>query len=64
MRPSQEVRIKTLHKHIPYDYLIENISLLDSSEAIQYERTEEHLLIQLADKPEGDLPVCFKIEIG
>ncbi len=64
MRPSQEVKIHTLKKHIPYDYLIESIELLGSDERIEFVRNEECLCIKLKNKPKGDLPVCFKIEIG
>ena len=62
MRPSETVRIKTLRKHIPHDYLITSGELLGSNEKINFIRTEEYLEINI-DKPENDLPICFKIGI-
>ena len=64
MRPSKEVRIKTLRKHNPHDYLIENIELLGSDEKINFTRTEEYLEINLKGDFKNDLPICFKIAIG
>lgn len=64
MRPSQSIEIKTLKKHNPHDYLIESISLLGSDEEISYVRDEESLKITLKNKPETNLPLCFKMEIG
>ncbi len=63
MRPSKAVKIKTLKKHIPHDYLIESIELLGSDEAIDFIRNEECLQINLKNEPQTDLPLCFKIEI-
>ena len=64
MRPSETVRIKTLKKHNPHDYLVESVSLLGSDEEIEWDRNEDYLEIRLDKKPENDLPVCFKIELG
>ena len=64
MRPSKTVKIKTLKKHNPHDYLIESVKLLGSDEEISFNRTEEYLEINLSNEPENDLPVCFKIELG
>ncbi len=64
MRPSKTVKIKTLRKHIPHDYLIESIELLGSDKKITFERNEEYLEINLQNEPKNDLPICFKIAIG
>ncbi|MBQ5825507.1 MAG: alpha-L-fucosidase [Clostridia bacterium] len=64
MRPSQEVKIKTLRKHASHNYLIESIELLGSKEKIDFDRDEEALKFHLKAEVENDLPVCFKIEIG
>lgn len=64
MRPSKNVNIKTLKKHIPLDYLIESIELLGSDEKIDYSRDENSLKITLKTKIKNDLPICFKIKIG
>ena len=63
MRPSKTVRVKTLRKHNPHDYLIESIELLGSDEKISFTRTDEYLEIQLENEPKNDLPLCFKMEI-
>ena len=64
MRPSKTVRVKTLKKHIPHDYLIESIELLGSDEKIEFDRKEEYLEINLKGELKSDLPICFKMEIG
>ncbi len=62
MKPSKTVKIKTLRKHNPYDYLIKNITLLGSSQKINFDRTEDYLQIDLENEPKNDLPICFKVE--
>ncbi len=64
MQPSKTVKIKTLKRHNPHDYLIESIELLGSHEKIAFERNEKCLKISLKEKPKTDLPICFKIAIG
>ena len=64
MRPSKTVKIKTLRKHIPHDYLIESVELLGSDEKITFDRNEECLEISINSELKNDLPICFKIEIG
>ncbi len=63
MRPSKNVKIKTLKKHNPHDYIIDNITLLGSDEKIEFERNEEALYININSELKTDLPICFKIEI-
>lgn len=64
MRPSKQIKIKTLRKHGDHDYLIESIELLGNDEKIQHTRTKDALEITLKQDPRNDLPQCFKIEIG
>ena len=64
MRPSKNIKIRTLKKHNPHDFLIENIELLGSDEKIGFERTDEYLEINLKGELRNDLPICFKMEIG
>lgn len=62
MRPSETVRIRTLRKHIPHDYLIESIEILGCNDKINFNRTEAYLEINIP-KPKNDLPICFKVKI-
>lgn len=64
MRPSDKAVIQTLHKRKGNDFFIESVTLLESGEALGFERNEEALIISLPAKPDTDLPVCFKIQIG
>ena len=64
MRPSKNIKIKTLRKQEYHDYFIESVSLLGSDEDIEFTRNEEYLEINLKAEPEGDLPLCFRMEIG
>ncbi len=64
MRPSQNVRIKTLRRHVPHDYLIESIELLGSREPVTFTRGEDFLEITLSKAPETELPICFKIALS
>lgn len=64
MRPNNEdVKIKTLAKRNPHDFLIEDIELLGSGK-VEFDRNEDSLTIKLPEKLDSDLPICFKIEIG
>ena len=56
--------LKTLRKKNPHDFLIESVELLGSDEKIKYIRNEEGLEITLKEKPDTDLPLCFKMAIG
>ena len=64
MRPSEQAVIRTLHKRKGNDFLIESVSVLGSEQAVSFERNEDALVISLQEKPDGDLPVCYKIKIG
>ena len=64
MRPSETVRIRTLRRHDPHDFLIDSVALLGSEEPVAYQRTADALEIRLDKKPDHDLPQCFRIGIG
>ena len=64
MRPSKNIKIKTLKKQGLHDYFIERVSLLGSDEEIDFIRNEDYLEINLKGEIESDLPLCFKMEIG
>ena len=63
MRPDgSDVVIKTLRKHVPHDFLIKSVTLLETGEALPFIRDEEALKIHYSTAPDG-CPVCFKVEI-
>ncbi len=64
MRPSEQAVIKTLRNRRAHDYLIEDVTMLGCEESVSFERREDALVISLPEKPETDLPVCYKIKIG
>ena len=64
MRPSKDVKIKTLRKHNPHDFLIESIELLGNDGKLDFTRNEEYLEINIKCDFDNDLPICFKMEIG
>ena len=64
MRPSRNIKIRTLKKNGLHDYFIEGVSLLGSDEKIEFTRNEEYLEINLKGEIRNDLPLCFKMEIG
>ena len=64
MRPDENgAMIRSLYRKDGYDYLINGVTMLGSSQPVAYERTQEGLRIRYP-MPKDDLPVCFKIEIG
>ncbi len=64
MRPSNNVKIRTLKKKRVHDFLIESVELLGSDETIEFNRNEEYLEINIKGEFNNDLPICFKMEIG
>lgn len=62
MRPSKNVKIKTLRKHNPHDYLIQSIELLGSDEKIDFDRNEEYLEINLKGDFKNDLPIASELQ--
>ncbi len=63
MCPSKTQTIKTLKKHNPHDYIIDNITLLGSDEKINFERNYDYLQINLSTAPQDGMPICFKVEL-
>ncbi len=64
MKPAKTAEIKALKKHIPHDYLIEEVTLLGSNNKVDYTRTDEFLKIDLNENPKSNKPICYKIKIG
>ena len=65
MRPGgKSITIHAMRRKGTHDFLIENIELLGKGKIASAERTAQALQITLAEEPEGDLPICFKIEIS
>lgn len=63
MRPDgQDVKIQTLRKHIPHDFLVDSVTLLETGEKLDFDRTEECLIIHTNGR-KSDKPLCFKIEV-
>lgn len=64
MRPNgEDVVIKCMKKQVPHDFLINEITLLSTGERVEYERTEDALVIKANDSFKSDLPLCFKVSI-
>ncbi len=64
MRPSRVVRIECLKQKTYGDFLIDGVDVLGENTIEGFTRTEDYFEIRLADEPAGDLPVCFRIQIG
>lgn len=65
MRPSgKAVNIKSLAKKGSHDFLIESVTVLGEYDVKNVNRTEDYLEIELDRDTSGELPICFKIEIG
>lgn len=65
MKPSKSgvVKIKSFKK-IKEDLIINKVSLLGSGEELDFSRDEKEMKIYLKNKSNGNLPICFKLEIG
>ena len=64
MRPNgKDVVIKSFAKQKERDFLIHNVALLGSDEALDYERNEEGLIIHMNKEIKNDWPLCFKVEL-
>lgn len=65
MKPTDKnyVRIKELKK-INEDMIVNSVTLLETGEKLNFERTGKYMQINLNNKISTDLPICFKIEIG
>ncbi len=63
MRPDgNDVKIKAFGKHIPHDFLVNSVTLLETGETLPFERTEDGMKI-ITNGLKSDKPLCFKIEI-
>ena len=56
------VKIKAFGKHIPHDFLVNSVTLLETGETLPFERTEDGMKI-ITNGLKSDKPLCFKIEI-
>lgn len=63
MRPDgNDVKIKAFGKHIPHDFLVNSVTLLETGETLPFERTKDGMKI-ITNGLKSDKPLCFKIEI-
>lgn len=63
MKPDSDTAIIKSFKKTLDDMPIKSVSLLGSSKAVSFEKTEEGLIIKDYEKPYADYPLCFKIEL-
>ena len=63
MRPDgNDVKIKAFKKRNPHDYLVKSVTLLETGDKLDFEKTEEALIIKTKGI-KSDFPLCFRIEI-
>ena len=63
MRPDgNDVKIKALKKHIPHDFLVISVTLLETGQTLEFERNENEMIIY-TNGYMSDKPLCFKIEV-
>ncbi|MBR4766488.1 MAG: alpha-L-fucosidase, partial [Clostridia bacterium] len=63
MRPDgNDVEIKSLKKHVPHDFLVNSVTLLETGEELAFERNENEMIIH-TNGCMSDKPLCFKIEV-
>ena len=64
MRPDgKDIKIKAFKKQVPHDFLVKEITLLSTGEKVEFERTDEEMIIKKKPSFKSDKPLCFKIEI-
>lgn len=65
MKPKNmnKVKIKSF-KAVSQDVIINRVEMLGSGKALNFVRNKKYMQIELDSVPQGDLPVCFKIELG
>lgn len=62
MKPDgDDVRIKAFKKRNRHDFLVNRVTLLETGEEVDFERTEDEIIIK--NNVKSDAPLCFKIEI-
>lgn len=57
-----EVRMKALSKAALGDIKIESVSVVDSSDTLQWEQTDDALVITSPESPSNEIAICYKIE--
>ena len=63
MRPDgKDVKIKCMKKTVPHDFLINSVTLLETGETLDFERTKKELVIKTKGY-KSSYPICFKISI-
>ena len=63
MKPSQTIEIKSLHTD-RCGICIENISILGDNEVESCHCGTDGVTVQLKKAPDGNLPLCLKVELG
>ena len=58
----RNVKIKAFHKRNPHDFLVNSVTLLETGEKLDFERTDKEMIIYTKGY-KSDKPICFKIEI-
>ena len=65
MNPNgKNAKIKAFKKHIPHDFIVNSVTLLSTGESLEFERTNEEMIIKATDDFNCQNPICFKIELG
>ncbi|MBR5772023.1 MAG: alpha-L-fucosidase [Clostridia bacterium] len=64
MRPDgNDAVINSLRQHESHNYIVKNVTLLSSGEKLDFDRTQDGLIIRANSNFSSDLPLCFKVEI-
>ncbi|MBR4866517.1 MAG: alpha-L-fucosidase [Clostridia bacterium] len=63
MKPGKTALIKALKREGHHDFLLGKVSLLGSDAPVAVERTGEGLLLTPTAAPDGEYPICYKIEV-
>ncbi len=63
MRPGKTAVVRSLRKRPEHDFLINSVTSIDG-EPVAFTRDENALTITPAREPDGDMPVCYRVEIG
>ncbi len=65
MKPDgNDAVIKALKKVVEFDLFVNSVTLLSTGEKLDFERTDNALIIKANGNFKSDYPICFKIEIG
>ena len=64
MRPDgNDAVIKSLSQNESHNFIVNNVTLLSSGEKLEFDRTQDGLIIRANSNFSSDLPLCFKVEI-